>query len=719
MPKQVEAANNPSVDLPQLSPDKPLEDPAEDRLGYASFAMQLATAINETPAHSLVVGLYGDWGAGKTTTINFVTRELENFPEAGRPNVIRFNPWWFSGQEDLTRSFFKQLLAAVEGQGLLSDTTLELLGDFARLVSRLPEPTAITVGSLLKLFLNAKRVQASDVVQLKNKLDRALGDQPRRFLVVMDDIDRLTAEEIRQMFRLVKSVADFPRVSYLLAFDKKVVVKALEGLQTVSGEEYLEKIVQVAFELPLPDRAALRRLLFNGLDSMTTGSPSELVDPTYFGNLYYGALEHFFLTPRDVNRFLNTLIVTFPAVSGEVNPVDFIAVECLRLFSPEAYDALRRNKESFAGLDTAGTASKEEAVAFHNAWLAQVPEADRQIVKEVSLRLFPRLNNVWGNMAYSSDFLNTWRKQLRICSPDIFDVYFRLSVPTAGVSRAEIEALLAVAGDRAKFAHKLLASSQTPASGQSNKARALLDRLEDHTGSDIPEDQIETVVSALFDVGDELAYQDERPTGFGQMDLPLSIGRVIYQLTRRLEEDDRFRVYKQAVESSPSILLASHEIALLTRQSERGHSSDLVVTDQHLDELQATTLRKIESAAANGQLLTDRWLPYILYRWRDWGSLDDVRTWLRKKAATDEGLASVIYCFSQLSSTLSVGDKVQKFKLRVHFEGLDELLAVEDLAPRAGQITQNEGLKADHLDAVRTFSKGYEDWRRGQNPDVL
>src|SRR5665648_549329 len=111
-----------------------------------------------------------------------------------------------------------------------------------------------------------------------------LRKQPRRIFVTVDDIDRLNPEEIRQLFGVIKSIRDSPNVVYLLTFDKRVVIEALRESQGISGENYLEKIVQFPFELPLPDRSSLYRLLFARLESIMAGTPEGLFDQTYWGN---------------------------------------------------------------------------------------------------------------------------------------------------------------------------------------------------------------------------------------------------------------------------------------------------------------------------------------------------------------------------------------------------------------------------------------------------
>ena len=318
-----------------LLADKPIVDPEHDRLGYATFARHLAESICKmAPPEGLVVAIYGPWGSGKTSLLNLVVHYLQEKPESEQPIIVRFNPWWFSGHEDLTKRFFAQLQAVLSKSEVM-EKLRKKLAIFAELISEAPIPYASIAKTVADLL------EDKDVFELKTDITKALKEQQKRIWVIIDDIDRLTSDEIRQLFRLIKAVADFPNIVYLLAFDREVVVKAVEQMQDSSGEAYLEKIVQVPFELPLPDKTSLRKLLFERLQAILADIPDELFDQTYWGNVYLDGIEHFITTPRDIIRLTNTLSVTYPAVKGEVNPVDFIAVETLRVFCPLAYDIIR------------------------------------------------------------------------------------------------------------------------------------------------------------------------------------------------------------------------------------------------------------------------------------------------------------------------------------------------------------------------------------------
>jgi len=220
-----------------LSADRPSGDPGADRLGYAPFAMRLAESIVQLSGdEGHVIALYGPWGFGKTTMLNYVQHFLKDTTATEQPVIVPFNPWWFAGSEDLMKAFFDQLQVRLEGHKEFSSQARKSLAKFADVLSEVPLAWAKPAATLL-------RSKPKDIAKLKSEISGALQQQSRRIVVVIDDIDRLTSEEIRQIFRVVKAVADFPKVTYLMAFDKAVVVQSLGELQGSSGEDYLEKIV--------------------------------------------------------------------------------------------------------------------------------------------------------------------------------------------------------------------------------------------------------------------------------------------------------------------------------------------------------------------------------------------------------------------------------------------------------------------------------------------
>jgi predicted KAP-like P-loop ATPase len=180
--------------------DEPLENPADDALGYAPFTAKVAEAlISLKPKSGLVLALYGSWGGGKSTMLNFVAKNLDSRPKDEQPIIIRFNPWWFSGQETLVLNFFTELIAGLRLNSL-TDTALKNLPRLLRIlgagVSIIPtmEPVGAVVGKLGKEFDEIGRDTLSKVrAEIENKLKQF----PSPILVIIDDLDRLPDDEIR------------------------------------------------------------------------------------------------------------------------------------------------------------------------------------------------------------------------------------------------------------------------------------------------------------------------------------------------------------------------------------------------------------------------------------------------------------------------------------------------------------------------------------------
>jgi predicted KAP-like P-loop ATPase len=700
------------VDL--VSADRPLADPSEDSLGYAPFAKNIAESICKmVPAEGFVIAIYGSWGSGKTTLLNFVEAYLKQKPaEEEQPVIIRFNPWWFSGQEDLTRRFFALLETYLRRRQVVGKQVLEEIASLAELVSKIPIPELQYAGFFARLA--RKATHEENLPDLKTSIAAALRTQSKRILIIIDDIDRLTAEEVRQLFRVVKAVADFPKITYLLAFDREVVTKALEGEQgRIPGEAYLDKIVQLPFDLPIPDRASLRRLIFSKLDTILTSSSKELFDQTYWANVYFDGIDRFISTPRDIVRLANALSVSYPAVAGEVNPVDFIAIETLRIFCPLSYDMIRKNPDMFAG-HTSGdiSFSADYAKQFHDSWIKSVPEDDRTPITRLLLRLFPKLEAVWGHQHYGPEWESTWRKGLRVCAPELLPVYFRLAIPEGSLSNAEMTAILAEADDSEEFGARLVQLSRQLRPDGTTRVRAFLERLEDYTAEEIRSEAIPSIFKALFAVGDQLLVPEDEQRGILDFGNDMRMGRVIFQLLRRLDEPQRFKALKDAISQGQAISTVVHEVATLGQQHGRYGAQpkpegEWYVNAQHLKDLEELGLEKIRQAAKQRTLLHAKDFIHILYRWEDWANKEEVRQWINEVTADDKTLAVFVAHFLVSSFRQTMTDRVGTKFYKLDYESLAHFLELPNVIERIKRIADDPSFTEQERIAARELDQQY------------
>lgn len=697
-----------------LSADKPLTEPQEDQLGYALFAKHLAFSLTKMiPAEGFVVAIYGPWGSGKTTLLNFLFYYFKQAPLDEQPIIVPFNPWWFSGHEKLAKHFFDQLQASLATSNMNLAGLQGKIAEFADMVSELPSSIHIPYISIGKIAVEFTPLKSSvkNVIKLKMEIAEELRQQPRRIFVTVDDIDRLNPEEIRQLFGVIKSVADFPNVVYLLTFDKRVVIEALRESQGISGENYLEKIVQFPFELPLPDRSSLSRLLFARLESIMAGTPEGLFDQTYWGNVFMRGIEHFISTPRKINLLTNTLSVTYPAVQGEVNPVDFIGIETLRIFCPDAYNMIRTYPEKFTGREW--VASKiDQLRTFQESWVTQIDEGNREAVRGMLSQIFPKLGEMWGDLGFEPPNETTWRKQLRICSPDIFPIFFHLALPQGDISNAEIMVILSLADNPQEFSGRLLELAGQARPDGFTRLHAFLDRVMDYTGKEIAVESIPSIFLSLFDVGDQFI----RPEDEGSGKLPIGndqrVAQIILQLLRRLPWDSRLDTLQQAITRGRAIFTSTKIVMELAKLSDK-HAGDArpqpeaLIHQSDQAGLEKLVLAKVRNAAQDESLLQCPKLPEILALWQNLAGNAEPVAWVNQVVRDDRNLAILLESFMKKDFSHSMLQVDGESRYRLNQTALTPFLDPGSILDRARTLTESEWLGQPQRDALRQFIRHF------------
>ena len=329
----------------------------QDRMGRAGFAEKLAEAILQWKSEdSIVIGLFGPWGSGKTSLLRMALEALgektADAPRNAGPIVVWFDPWLFSDRSDLMMELFRELLKYIEGKKPKATREVRAqLADYVELFSLadyIPIPGAAPVAAALGKTLKTL-AKKPGVADLRHAVDSAFRTLGRRVIVVIDNIDRLTQGETRLIFQAIKLNADFPNTIYLLAADRSIVEKSLETEQVISGRAYLEKIVQVGFDVPVPDPSHITTYLDAELESIVGQNP-DLWDEERWRSLYHVGFRQLFTNLRDVKRFMSSLSFTFPILKDEVNPIDFIGLEAIRVFAPDVYAGIGRSKSLFLHL---------------------------------------------------------------------------------------------------------------------------------------------------------------------------------------------------------------------------------------------------------------------------------------------------------------------------------------------------------------------------------
>lgn len=436
-----------------LNHDLPIGKSSEDILNRKSFSKNLARVILEySSPEAFSIGLYGKWGSGKTSVLNMILEEIET--TASDVIILRFNPWLCSDSKQLIAQFFKQLASVIKLKKPASNRIWELIDNYAD-AFELSEAIPIA-GNILTIIAKVLGKHAKthmddkngDLQNIKDQIIKQLSEAQEKIIVTIDDIDRLSEDEIISVFQLVKSLADFPYTMYLLAFDYDVVVNALKKVQSGDGAEYLEKVVQVPFLLPAPNIDDIYNVLFSKLNSILSDLPEEKWDKVGWNEIFQFGIKHYIASIRDIIRYTNVFSLNFELLKDETDSVDLLGLTCLQVFEPNVYSRLPFYKNDLCG-DIPSVSSQyhdivENCKKILESLISVASNANKDATKELLKFLFPKLNAAESPLSGFGRQYNGYRFLLNnnLAHLECFNKYFTLTLDNDAIPTAIVEHLV-------------------------------------------------------------------------------------------------------------------------------------------------------------------------------------------------------------------------------------------------------------------------------------
>lgn len=354
--------------------DNPIRDPKEDVLGRDEVAESFVDHVLDLDvSEGAVVGVFGPWGSGKTSFINLARAKFEAL---GNP-VFDFNPWMFSGTEQLVQRFFTELSS--EFNIHVNNNALAEIGKIGKLLAPI---VSFFWDSRISRLMEGLGESLQDgkkgIKGQREKISKALKREfeKQRGIVVLDDVDRLTTAEIRTIFKLVRLTANFPNLVYIVACDRFRVEEALgENEKELSGRAYLEKIFQLPYNLPEAPSQILQEQI--GEVVMAIHQDEKSTHSTPFGQehwyfIFLGIVEPLIRNMRDVRRYNAAVRGTLINLRGRVELADVLGLEAIRIFLPDVFRLL----PSVIDIITVDSPSGEEA--------RDIKERSRELVSDES-----------------------------------------------------------------------------------------------------------------------------------------------------------------------------------------------------------------------------------------------------------------------------------------------------------------------------------------------
>ncbi len=278
-----------------------------DFLGFDVHANLIKELIKDEKMLPLTIGLFGDWGSGKSSILEVLKGEIEKEPKTA---CLYFNGWVFEGYDDAKAALLEAILKEFEDEKKFGD---EIKDDIRKLIKSvnwmrvigfgmkniaLPAAAAYMTGglSLIPQLVNGLKDAANNPDELVAKIkghdaegflkqfvkeseDNDKFDVVRKFrddfeellkkskidklVIIIDDLDRCLPDRIIDNLEAIKLFLNVKNTAFVIGADPRIVRHAIEyrykdKIIDTNAEntndrivnDYLEKLIQIPYSLP-------------------------------------------------------------------------------------------------------------------------------------------------------------------------------------------------------------------------------------------------------------------------------------------------------------------------------------------------------------------------------------------------------------------------------------------------------------------------------------
>lgn len=675
-----------------LKNDLPITKFDDDELGRQKFALQMRRIIkNYNKKDCLTIGIMGPWGSGKTSLINMIFDQNEdNILTEKDFKVMRFNPWNFSKQQDLYYQFFEQLrelLISNENDEGKRKHAKNIINEYWEKIRYNGTVSLSYSGISYSKPLGEKTLEVQ-----KKEINKTLKYLGYKLIIIIDDIDRLTDDEVQQIFILVKALADFQSIIYILPFDRNIILNSMGTLQKDYGEEFLDKIIQLQIDLPKISKLKVRNIFKKELEDLLKNEEIDL----NFKYWNYWSILSFITNIRDVNRYINNLTFYLPLMKGEVNILNYILLTGLQLFENKVYHEIKNNKQFFT--KDLLTKPKKEVLDEYKEYFEKILKKSETLSEEslngILHGLFPQLKNFEMNWDMRNQ-VSIWNSQLRICSYDMFDKYFELSLDETEMSNTYFEMI--IQSEDYNFIKQEVLKNDAE-----GKSEDFLGKLRDNV-SKINPNNIKLFLRLLYDVGDNLNVE----TGNFIFSKNTLLLQNIGGLSKLLDNKELYDAMDYAIKNAEdSLYLLVDDLSLHDQINQRyrfkNEKSDgeKELTDEQLDKLEKEACIKIKQWADNGKIFEVDLAIEVIYNWYFWDN-EEYNRFIEKTLENNKELIKLIIIFIKKMSKEN-----NNVTCEFNFTIMEKICPIDKIYTRLMSIVPKIE-DTDHKIIIETFIEKY------------
>jgi hypothetical protein len=254
--------------------DNPIETSDEDLLGFIPYVSLVKSAMLSAQKLPLCVGIFGAWGTGKTSFMQLLKQAVE---AEQKIKTVWFNPWKYDKKEDLWHALIQTVIDTMYPDSSLRDSQEPLHQIGWRLIRSATWlavkkiSTAATINILkeedLDELMSSLAEHDKKYIGHINSFEQDFKElvtaytQGGKLVIFIDDLDRCLPENAITILESLKLFIGDANCIFVLGMDHTIIQDGIDqrydGKLSISGRDYLDKIIQIPFYLP---RAAIEQL---------------------------------------------------------------------------------------------------------------------------------------------------------------------------------------------------------------------------------------------------------------------------------------------------------------------------------------------------------------------------------------------------------------------------------------------------------------------------
>ena len=383
-----------------------------------TFVDIITGSQNETP---LVIGLEGRWGRGKTTLMKAIKAELQNYDKEKikdgkrRCKTVWFQAWKYNDADNLLAALLEEIVQEMWRGNFLEKAEIAITTVWNKInLKAIPEfitnfipfikgfdkvikeedykknlPYFTLFSSFLKQLIELW-IHAEDSFKFKKESDILPGeinDKKGVLVIFIDDLDRCDYKNIVKVLEATKLFLDFKGCIFVMGVSREIIVHALTESPHIGKEyanEYLEKMIQVSYELPIIHKADMKGYF----EDIVSEFPEKEILIEYADVIVQSLGD----TPRKIKKFINNLnlqikISEYKGLKEKLEVKDHIYWSVLKEAYREAFEAIKLNPKIISMAKAEYKKYEEEIRNNNYENVDKIPyEPVKNILKETDLR---------------------------------------------------------------------------------------------------------------------------------------------------------------------------------------------------------------------------------------------------------------------------------------------------------------------------------------------